>query len=58
MSKVNKRGTAAILLLASIVKRSIDKTMGKSVREIEDPAELDKAICSEVITTLNKKDDE
>lgn len=56
--KVNKSSTATIMLLASIVKRSIDKTMSKELEVIEDTTELDKAICSEVVTTLKNKDDE
>lgn len=57
MSNVDKRGISTIMLLASIVKRSIDKTMNKDLDTVEDRSELDKAICNEVITTLNKKDD-
>lgn len=55
-NKPNKRSVTAIMLLASIVKRSIDKTMGKELKVVEDRSDLDKAICSEVVATLNKKD--
>ena len=56
MSKVDKRGAATIMLLASIVKRSIDKTMPEQLDTVEDKASLDKTICSEVVNTLTKKD--
>jgi len=58
MSSLDKRGISTITLLASVVKRSIDKTMNKELDTVENRSELNKAICSEIITTLNKKDDE
>lgn len=56
-NKINKRSAVTLALLASIVKNSISKTMGRELDEVEDRSELDKAICSEVVSTLNKKDD-
>lgn len=56
MEQLNKRSAATITLLASIVKRSIDKTMGKELDKVEDRVGLDKAICTEVVSTLNKKE--
>jgi hypothetical protein len=56
MFSPNKRSTAAIALLASITARSIDKTMGKELDKVEDKPALDKAICTEVVSTLKRKD--
>lgn len=56
MPKLDKRGVATVMVLTSIVKQSIEKTMGDSLDEVEDKVALDKSICAEVVNTLTKKD--